>query len=1165
MTFGSSGGAHATPLADTAPVAGLNTTAGGRSRADYRRAAELVADAADALEHAHALGIVHRDVKPANLLVDAAGKVWVADFGLARSGPDAGLTMTGDLLGTLRYMAPEQALARHGLVDHRADVYGLGATLYELLTLRPAVGGEDKREILRTLAFEDPPPPHRLDGGVPAELETIALKALAKEPADRYATAGELADDLRRFLDDRPIAARPPTVRQRLARWARRRRQAVVAAVVAVVVVLALAVAGLAVNTVLIDRERAAADQARRQADANFRKALAAVDQLLTRVGQERLADVPQMEQVRRELLQDALTFYQAFLAERGDDPAVRREAGRAHGRLANIYYALGQYAQAEDATRQAIALLDALAADGALEPDARADLAEAHRIHGAVLRALRRDGVAAACRRSVAHLEELTAAFPDVPDYRRRLAISCTHLGSAMLPGRPREVEALFRRAVALTAGDAGGSLELVVASVNLAGLLLNTGRPREAEAVYRQALDTLEKLPDDVARRADYRSVLGQVVRCLAYVFRKTERAGEAEAAYRRALAQFETLAAEFPAVLQHREALATTHSDLGDLLRAAGRPREAEAAFREALRLDQELADQYRAIPRYRQALLRNQYYLGQALVGAGRAPESLAAFGQALALQEQVLADFPGELADLQRLAACRIDLGHVLAQAGRAAEADAEYRQALALRAKAEAEFADRPEYRYDLAAGHVDLARRLLRTGRVSDQERLYRWALGHYLKLVADPADGAKYCPGLAGVKLSLGALAQHTGRLPEAESAYREALDLYARLAEGEPDVAAYREGRARLENNLGSLLQDARRPREAEPAFRRAMALWEALAAEFPTERLYPHWNANARNNLGYLLTETGRAAEAEPLHRRALALFQKLAAEVPGSPSYDDGQGMSYAGLSAVLAAGGRLSEAEGACRHAVALYENLATTRPNPWYQFKLAEEQHHLASLLAAVGRNAEAERAFRQSRDGQEGLAAQFPTVVQYRRAAAAAAAGLARLLTATGRFREAESAYRQMADADPKNAGVHNDLAWLLATCPEPAVRDPGRAVALAGRAVELAPAAGAYWNTLGVARYRAGDWAGAVAALEKSAELRHGGDAFDWLFLAMAHHQLGDADQARRRYEQAVAWAAKNRALLDKNKPLGDELRRFQAEAESRLGRAGPPPPG
>jgi WD40 repeat protein len=182
------------------------------------------------------MGVVHRDVKPANLLLDTGGHLWVTDFGLARLGDGAGLTVSGDLLGTLRYMSPEQALARHGLVDHRTDVYALGATLYELLTLRPAVGGADKQETLRQIAFEEPAPPRKLDKGIPAELDTIALKALAKDPAERYAAAGELAADLRRWLGGQTIRAKPPALRQRLEKWLRRHSAAVVPAVVVLLI-----------------------------------------------------------------------------------------------------------------------------------------------------------------------------------------------------------------------------------------------------------------------------------------------------------------------------------------------------------------------------------------------------------------------------------------------------------------------------------------------------------------------------------------------------------------------------------------------------------------------------------------------------------------------------------------------------------------------------------------------------------------------------------------------------------------------------------------------------------------------------------------------------------------------------------------------------------------
>jgi serine/threonine protein kinase/WD40 repeat protein/tetratricopeptide (TPR) repeat protein len=214
--------------AETQPLAARATVLSHRPRKPFRRIAELVAQAADALEYAHTMGVVHRDVKPANLLLDPGGNVWVTDFGLARLGEGPGLTLSGDLLGTLRYMSPEQALAGHGPVDHRTDVYSLGATLYELLTLRPAADGASKEEVLHRLAFEEPVAPRKLDRSIPAELATVTLKALAKDPRERYATAQELADDLRRWLTDRPILARPPGPLQRLRKWSHRHRPLVV-------------------------------------------------------------------------------------------------------------------------------------------------------------------------------------------------------------------------------------------------------------------------------------------------------------------------------------------------------------------------------------------------------------------------------------------------------------------------------------------------------------------------------------------------------------------------------------------------------------------------------------------------------------------------------------------------------------------------------------------------------------------------------------------------------------------------------------------------------------------------------------------------------------------------------------------------------------------------
>ncbi|HZZ82570.1 MAG TPA: protein kinase [Gemmataceae bacterium] len=192
-----------------------------------RRVAEMGRQAAEALDHAHQAGIIHRDIKPSNLLLDSQGKVWITDFGLAHCQSTANVTVTGDLVGTVRYMSPEQARGGRTPVDVRTDVYSLGATLYELLTLQPAFDGKDREEILRKIAGEEPAAPRSLNQSIPQELAIIVQTALAKAPEERYATAQDFADDLQRFLDDLPIHARAPSAVQRLRKWVRRHRSLV--------------------------------------------------------------------------------------------------------------------------------------------------------------------------------------------------------------------------------------------------------------------------------------------------------------------------------------------------------------------------------------------------------------------------------------------------------------------------------------------------------------------------------------------------------------------------------------------------------------------------------------------------------------------------------------------------------------------------------------------------------------------------------------------------------------------------------------------------------------------------------------------------------------------------------------------------------------------------
>jgi serine/threonine protein kinase/tetratricopeptide (TPR) repeat protein len=352
-----------------------------------RRVAEWGVDAAEALEHAHAVGIVHRDVKPANLLVDSQGKVWVADFGLASTMADSGLTMTGDVLGTLRYMSPEQAQARRGVVDHRTDIYSLGVTLYELLTLRYAFPGGDRQELLRQIAFEEPRAPRKVNRSIPADLETVVLKAMEKNPHDRYATAGELAEDLRRFLGDEPIRAKRPSYVQVARRWGRRHQTLVWSGLV--LLITAALVSGVAaVFFADLARRNAELAEARRVALKREKEQTAiaeAVNDFLNRllaqadVGVQSGGEEGRDPDVKVRTLLDRAA--QIIDTEFRDQPlteaAIRLTLG-------NTYRALGEYEEAQRHLQRSVELrTKLLGSDHPETLDSQQGLAEAYQAAG--------------------------------------------------------------------------------------------------------------------------------------------------------------------------------------------------------------------------------------------------------------------------------------------------------------------------------------------------------------------------------------------------------------------------------------------------------------------------------------------------------------------------------------------------------------------------------------------------------------------------------------------------------------------------------------------------------------------------------------------------------------------------------------------------------------
>jgi tetratricopeptide (TPR) repeat protein len=365
----------------------------------FRAVARLIVQAAQAFEHAHQFGVVHRDVKPANLLVDATGDLWITDFGLARGRTEQGLTRSEDMVGTLRYMSPEQALARRGLVDHRTDIYSLGVTLYETLTLEPAYTGTDRDELLQQIAQGAPRAPRQLRPSIPVALETIVLKAIAREPERRYASAQDLADDLERFLENRPIHAVRPTPRERLTMWCGRHKPMLMAAAALGM----LAAVGLIACSIIIWREKEAtkasaaeAQVQRRRAEANFTQALLGAWSLLQPLEEARPGDnSPRAMALRQELLKRAARFYLAFVHEESKDPIVRFESARACELLAGVYCAHQQLGSARDMAHRAVTFYEALALDNPSETAYRKNAAAIYYLLGMLYHSIKQPGPA--------------------------------------------------------------------------------------------------------------------------------------------------------------------------------------------------------------------------------------------------------------------------------------------------------------------------------------------------------------------------------------------------------------------------------------------------------------------------------------------------------------------------------------------------------------------------------------------------------------------------------------------------------------------------------------------------------------------------------------------------------------------------------------------------
>ncbi|WP_430454057.1 protein kinase domain-containing protein [Rhodopirellula europaea] len=341
---------------------------------DIANAIRWMNEASLALNHSHQNGVIHRDIKPSNLLIDESNKLWVTDFGLARLGGQESLTRSGVVVGTFRYMSPEQASGNPVAVDHRSDIYGLGVTFYELLTgaklFDPLLIRETTSRFTSTVIQ-----PRRLNPRISRDLETILLKTLAVDPNERYDSAKALSDDLVRCLEGRPIQARRPSLYDRSIKWVMRHSRAVTIAVAAGLVLLVSSIAATArfasqgrqlrAALQLADERLATSESNRRIAEENFKETQQVLDHFGL-MAAERLRGVAGAETLREQLVEDLLRHYERRVGRMEGKPNAGNEMAQTHVRAARIIEEVGAIQRALETYQRALVLYEKQESDEA-------------------------------------------------------------------------------------------------------------------------------------------------------------------------------------------------------------------------------------------------------------------------------------------------------------------------------------------------------------------------------------------------------------------------------------------------------------------------------------------------------------------------------------------------------------------------------------------------------------------------------------------------------------------------------------------------------------------------------------------------------------------------------------------------------------------------------
>jgi serine/threonine-protein kinase len=819
-------------------------------------AAELVETLARAIEAAHRAGVIHRDLKPGNVLLTRDGTPKITDFGLAKViCADSEMTRTHSIMGSPCYMAPEQAGGKSRQVGPPTDVYSLGAILYELLTGRPPFKAESLEETLDLVRTADPVPPSRLRPSLPADLETICLTCLRKEPSARYASAAALAEDLERFRTGRAIRARRPGLIERGIQWLRRNpSEARLVQALAVVVVVALI--GLSALWVRAERLRGLAERRRYDAERhlaeanrqrveavrNLLEARAAVDEYLGRIGGSAALRSPALRPLRRELLHAAVAFHRRFLTEHGDDPNLRAELAAAQLRLARVNEEL----------------LDKPAAEGAY-------------------------------RAALAGYEELARTRPDDDQLHEGIADSLFGLACCQLD-RPEAKEPLAR-AIAIRAKLAGRRaavsaprLKLAEAYQALAARHRGAGENDEALRTLLKVREIAQELVRDFPNDPVAHGSLGTTLHELAVLHRALQRPRDALDLGQQALPHLRIAFLRTELNPWYGGQLAATCGDVGAMHLEQGQDDEALRSYQEASRVRRRVAQANPAVAAAHSDLIAAELELSRLYGKLGRADEEAAALRRAQDVVDGLPREGPGEL----YVIACV----HALNSARAGPDEDRRRREAdaavAALRRALAAGWRDRSQIREDpdlsglrdredfrALTGEPDPGGE---TASLPEQWHAGELALAERERLANDdPKDIAKQAD-LAAAHRSLGLIQLRLGQLDPGLDSLQGSIAITERLVTEE---ASSRQARIQLARDLGTLAEELWRAdwwKASRNAAGRSLQVWEQILREAPGDPAFPAEAAAVRAGLARAVFQTGQFDETRRLFHQARRAFE-----------------------------------------------------------------------------------------------------------------------------------------------------------------------------------------------------------------------------------------------------------------------------------------------